>query len=589
MTNALTPSPEQPGLRKLSAKEQSQRATALGCLANENKVNCEQVLWAGVFFDGTNNNKERDLVDKSYSNIAVLHNAFRNSRKSGYFRFYIPGLGTRFPEIGEMSESDDGKAMGAGGDSRVYYAMIQVYNCIHEALFDGVALVSPEETMTVVTSADKGLKTVWLLGSSKRMAYFAELETRLASAIKNKRPNIKLVNLSVFGFSRGAAEARAFCNWLIACCREQVGGYTLCGIPIRFQFLGIFDTVASVGLADSSPVGSGFLDWADGTMKVPLSIERCVHLVAAHEIRASFPLSSGRDDGAYPENCTEVVYPGAHCDVGGGYSPGDQGKAKKGRSQLASQIPLVKMYLEAQKTGVPLLTLRELRDLRDLETIEDLQIDGELAARFTEYEKWSRIQSKTVEHVLFEHMRLYWRWRLHVGTKIHELDSYKSANAQDKEDLLASESDFLADIRKIERLRRNQSPMGLDMSQLAVENELSKKLPVPIGVSQFFDQHIHDSHASFLLLGPITADDRQVAIRKIKAKKAAGKDLNKLEKRALATNAISPGNFPVMRDSDLQDLHDMSGWSSSVAVSAITDTRRESGGHVRRRRVFDKS
>jgi hypothetical protein len=70
---------------------------------------------------------------------------------------------------------------------------------------------------------------------------------------------------------------------------------------------------------------------------------------------------------------------------------------------------------------------------------------------------------------------------------------------------------------------------------------------------------------------------------------AAGKDLNKFEKRALATNAISSGNFPVMRDSDLQDLHDMSEWSSSVAVSAITDTRRESGGHVRRRRVFDKS
>lgn len=587
MKNVQTPTAEFPGLRKLSPKEQAQRANSFSSQFVGGKLNCEKIIWTGMFFDGTNNNKDRDLRDNSYSNIAVLYNTFRSSVKSGYFKYYIPGLGTPFPEIGEISESDDGKSMAVGGDSRLHYAMIQMYNSIHQAVFNDRPLIEPLETKQVVTSIDKGLKTVWLLGSRKRTDYFDAAEKRLRAAIKEKRPQIKLINLSVFGFSRGAAEARGFCNWLLQGCREEGDGYTFCGIPIRFQFLGLFDTVASVGLADSSPVGNGFFDWADGTMKISQAVERCVHLVAAHEIRKSFPLSSGRDDGAYPDNCNEIVYPGAHCDVGGGYSPGDQGKAGKGRTQLASQIPLVKMYLEAQKTGVPLLALRELDQRGDKQTVADLEIDVELAARFQAYAKWSHIAPQTVEQVLFEHMRLYWRWRLHIRSKIEELDSYKAAGEQDKEDLVASELDFLHDVLKLQRARRKK--FAMDTSQVAAEEEVEKNFPVPVEVSHFFDRHIHDSHASFRLLGPITADDRRVAIAKIKARKNAGKTLNLFESRALVTDATFPGKFPVMTDSDTSDLLNMSSMTSRLAVSAITDTRRESGGHVRQRRVFDKS
>jgi len=119
-----------------------------------------------------------------------------------------------------------------------------------------------------------------------------------------------LINVSVFGFSRGAAEARAYCNWILECCKKKDGGYTFCGIPVRFQFLGLFDTVASVGLADSSPIGGdGLMDWADGTMEIPEAVERCVHYVAAHEIRKSFPVSTARNGKSYPANCLEVVYP----------------------------------------------------------------------------------------------------------------------------------------------------------------------------------------------------------------------------------------------------------------------------------------
>lgn len=587
MNSALTPPAELPGLRKLSPKEQSQRASSFACLAGDGKPGCEQVVWLGMFFDGTNNNKNRDMKDDSHSNIVVLFNTFRDSEKTGYFRHYIPGLGTAFPEIGEQGESENGKAMAAGGDARIHYAMIQVYNSVHQAVFTGRPLVSPAEARTVVTSIEKGLKTVWLLGGAKRMAYFRELETRLVTAIAGRRPVVKLINISVFGFSRGAAESRAFCNWLVECCKKEKDGYTFCGIPVRFQFLGVFDTVASVGLADSSPIGSGFLDWADGTMAIPEVVERCVHFVAAHEIRQSFPLSTGRDGTEYAANCVEVVYPGAHCDVGGGYAPGDQGKALKSRSHLASQVPLGNMYLEAQRSGVPLLTINELRQTFNQKTIDDLSISEKLARRFQQYASWSRVHSGTVEQVFFEHMRLYWRWRLHAGPNFAELVSFREANDQDKEDLFASEQDFLHDMQIVERKRKSKSSISDVHAAAAAENE--KKLAVPVEVDRFFDEHIHDSHASFRLLGPMTAEERRLAVERIKRKKAAGKKLNNLEAQALAKDMVTPGAFPVMHDSDISDLYEMAGLGSSLAVKAITDTRRESGGHVRKRRVFDKS
>lgn len=65
--------------------------------------------------------------------------------------------------------------------------------------------------------------------------------------------------------------------------------------------------------------------WADGTMELPDNalIKRCVHLVSAHDQRLCFPLDSiCRADGRYPEYAVEVVYPGMHSDIGGGYPPG---------------------------------------------------------------------------------------------------------------------------------------------------------------------------------------------------------------------------------------------------------------------------
>ena len=74
---------------------------------------------------------------------------------------------------------------------------------------------------------------------------------------------------------------------------------TLGGFEVAFNFLGLFDTVASVGLGNTlgnSLLGKmfdGHGGWADtdDSLRIPQGIP-CLHLVAAHELRRSFPLDS---------------------------------------------------------------------------------------------------------------------------------------------------------------------------------------------------------------------------------------------------------------------------------------------------------
>ncbi|WP_226659868.1 T6SS phospholipase effector Tle1-like catalytic domain-containing protein, partial [Klebsiella pneumoniae] len=110
------------------------------------------------------------------------------------------------------------------------------------------------------------------------------------------------------------------------------------------------------------PVADGHMSWADGTMELPDDetygglIKKCVHLVSGHEQRLCFPLDSvRRANGKYPPCATEVVYPGMHSDIGGGYPPGDQGKGNAEHDgHLLSQIVLHDMYSAAFNCGAPL-------------------------------------------------------------------------------------------------------------------------------------------------------------------------------------------------------------------------------------------
>ncbi|MFG6447148.1 T6SS phospholipase effector Tle1-like catalytic domain-containing protein [Roseateles sp. BYS180W] len=616
MTQVKPPQPAQRAQARVGALARLRKAGAVsqGACA---QPSCTAQVQVGFFFDGTNNNKKRDQEDvpdpnkRSHTNVVVLHDAFHDERPYKH-RVYVPGVGTPFPEIGEHGELPEGKAMGRGGEARIHWAMFQAINAICRAAI-GSALLGQDEIRQRITGAGfLGGDGLTPCSDGRRNGVFSGVLRQLASAIENAKPRITSLQLSVFGFSRGAAEARAFCHWMSALWTEYVDfDMFLEGkLPnLRIQFVGLFDTVASVGVAKSAPVRGpeGLMGWADGTLELPSRVERCVHYVAAHEIRQSFPLST-----AARSHCTvhEVMYPGAHSDVGGGYAPRDQGKGLT-RADLLSQVPLLHMYREAREAGVPLADSKALKELGRDETDADLKISPDLIRRFNAYVKQGP-KGGLLHKALAEHMRWYWRWRLAVGGKLSALRSYAAASAQDQEDLRASEQDFQRDVVQAfadrdAAVARRTRPVVATLNDAAAQRRgqlsqlseaemdvIAEKLhpkALSAEVAELFDQHIHDSHASFYLVGPTTAQERRELIAGVQARQREGEALNGFERRVLALQQTRPGELPTITDKDYEDIVSRAGAVAEPITRAmtVTRTRRESQGHVRWRVVLERS
>lgn len=122
---------------------------------------------------------------------------------------------------------------------------------------------------------------------------------------KNK---IKTATFNIFGFSRGATTARYFMSL------ENRIKTTLQLDSIQniiFNFVGLFDTVASFGFLHYNDVEQLNLTAVSKAKKV-------VHLVAANEYRENFALSD--ISSAIKKGVGyELILPGAHSDIGGGY------------------------------------------------------------------------------------------------------------------------------------------------------------------------------------------------------------------------------------------------------------------------------
>ncbi|WP_323104745.1 T6SS phospholipase effector Tle1-like catalytic domain-containing protein [Klebsiella variicola] len=412
------------------------------CLAAGRRVEppCCKTLHISLFFDGTGNNLNHDFFianPKHPTNIARLFRATIGDGTAGgvtdtkkmpldgvkdsggkYFKFYIPGVGTPFPEVNDPDYSTMGLVGAVKGEDRINWALLRIIDVLMRLSKDkennSIKLsegASRESLKKMGTSWNR----LWFGGSHNRYEEFTRLLNDLASDLKPLiiqpepgKPKLTGIKLYVYGFSRGAAAARTFVRWLSELLPPpaaegekppqclQTGGMQL---PVSVEFLGLLDTVASVGVAHVVPVADGHMSWADGTMELPDDetygglIKKCVHLVSGHEQRLCFPLDSvRRANGKYPPFATEVVYPGMHSDIGGGYPPGDQGKANaKHDGYLLSQIVLHDLYSSAFSAGAPLkvnkfslpesLRKDSWRAL-DAEQIRDFVAAPELISRF---------------------------------------------------------------------------------------------------------------------------------------------------------------------------------------------------------------
>ena len=372
------------------------------CLAANRRVAppCCKTLHISLFFDGTGNNLNHDLNiadPKHPTNIGRLFRATigqgyaaglgnKNSvltdlpetAGNKYYKYYMPGVGTPFPEIMDLDFTMDGLAFASRGEDRINWGLLRIIDALQRTT--GLGKIDDGECWASVQAMSSAMISFGLTGSSNRYSEFQRLlkspplHSRLKTALNPGEPGkMRLlgIKLYIYGFSRGAAAARAFVSWLSELLPAPQEGQDkpeqclMAGdlkIPLSVEFLGLFDTVASVGIPHIAPIAEGHMGWADGNQELPEEnkygglIKHGVHLVSAHEQRLCFPLDSiRRTDGSYPDSCVEVLYPGMHSDIGGGYPPGDQGKANgPDDALLLSQIALHDMYAAAFAAGAPL-------------------------------------------------------------------------------------------------------------------------------------------------------------------------------------------------------------------------------------------
>lgn len=628
---------------------QEERKALIRVLAqrDERNRNCCRELFFGVFFDGTNNNRDRDKPKFTQSNVVRLHDIFpQNKEDEGFFPIYIPGVGTKFEDIGDTGEGDDvvwgqtdrrrGLAFAEKGEARIVWSLLTVLNNLSQ-YFTGYRLRSGDQIKKLANDLTEANLPIWAkaigpaastaaewllkrrLIDSRRNEVLAglckELEQKVI-AVRRLRPNPKVlgIRLSAFGFSRGAAKARVFSNWFLDMCEAASGSQKLCGLDVDFDFLGVFDTVASVGLANSTLIADGHMEWADveRNLRVPSAVTRCVHLVSAHEVRRSFPLDSIAVGNSLPDKYVEVVYPGVHSDLGGGYAPTEQGRgADPEGHDMLSRVALAQMYREARLANVPLdvdgpgVTAQAKKAL----TVAPVTI-----AAFNDYLSACSVKEGKLSEILDEQTRLYVRWRRLRLNNMASLASVQRATAQDRTDILEANRELMEEAKQLtapldevslslfehpsitfvklgRRLADTVEKRGIDQRYY---EEFRKLRPnwespgnLPAAVFRLFDDWVHDSRAWFKPFG----DDDHVWERKQKQRMQQLERRQQLRKKLDDASKVTPGinNNSMVPPLTEIELRELEAWKKSEQLPTQPSGREPfaiGGGYLRYRRVY---
>lgn len=480
------------------------------------------------------------LIQKNLgdSNIVRLFNAYLAKREDGYYSRYIPGVGTRFPEIREDGASSLGTGFAIGCEERVLFGLLWVINAIHRSAFNeqlffnnaqvtalccgqsmNSSIMLTEDCAALLDlGLETGLRIPDMVGDGMRKSILKDQIGKLEKKLAKGRPVIKECFIDIFGFSRGAAEARVFCHWL----DDLLVDGKLAGIIVHFRFLGLIDTVASAGFWSSIVAGvtgvtgvdGGHSGWADSKfLRIPASVKNCVHMVAMHELRKNFPLDTITVDGGLPPHCQEFAYPGAHSDVGGGYRPGELGisvgkDAYEGDALKLSQIPLNHLLGCAVAAGAPMDKKRAVRDYNP----KPFAIDPRVQKAYDDFLKKSTLAPRAVHEWLQPYLN--WRWEVH--TRYASLDHVRNANKTDAA-LLIEYNGYLMDDAQllnapVERsllglflppvqdamiIKRAMSLAKLDSEAPAVLARAKAAAPTSMEAHVLFNHFVHDSLAGF--------------------------------------------------------------------------------------------
>lgn len=215
--------------------------------------------------------KEGSSYENYYSNIAIMHQMNLGDNKNKEIKVYIEGEGTE----DYKGDDTDGYAFGSGRTgipAKVNISFLKIKKEI-EKIYDKKYIEKDE--------------------------FINEIE------------------LTVFGFSRGAAAARHF----IALKYKLQDEYNIESAKFLVNFVGLFDTVSSYHDAHSLITGAANKNFDNDVDELKLKMEgvkKVFHLTAADEYRENFSLTTIEHSIAAGVGF-ELEIPGAHSDVGGGY------------------------------------------------------------------------------------------------------------------------------------------------------------------------------------------------------------------------------------------------------------------------------
>jgi hypothetical protein len=292
----------------------------------------------GVFFDGTGNNRVNSQVGADCQAMAEIYNFTHIKECGGRHSDPNSSYSNDLTNIAQLAELylHRPKASNGGEGFKVY----------HSVYVSGVGTTSggrdslPGQgfgrgSTGVVAKAFNGIKKI----------------NRVLDEFDAHNPGcvIAALELDIFGFSRGAASARHMANEVLKQNRGALGPilnhYKLPLAPdfswsnnsVRLKVIGLFDTVAAVGgVSDFGNVRDA-VNRKVNLFLPPGCAEQVIHLVAGDEHRRNFALNS-----VTPDWGREIVLPGSHSDIGGGYHPQSIEKValtRPRRSRVPAHIP----------------------------------------------------------------------------------------------------------------------------------------------------------------------------------------------------------------------------------------------------------
>ena len=306
-------------------------------LHKHNTSNPQLKVKLNIFFDGTLNNKNNTQVRKDSENNTAQKNIFdeKSNKKDDSYMNDFSNVVRGYDAINPDAEHQ----------LKVYIEGIGTENNEKDDSFKGPGFgVGDRGIMAKVT---KGCQ-----------------EAAKVVASKYEDQNIDILEVNVFGFSRGAAAARHFINVATTSIYEegpslingkiavhhrpydeksslflinktpdnisfikQYGYFGACLIKenlqikkIEFNFAGLYDTVASYGVNHR---GKNLID-SDAKQLNLDAVKKCkftLQLASRDEYRENFSLTNINSCGL---NGLQLTLPGVHSDVGGGYVDGAQ-------------------------------------------------------------------------------------------------------------------------------------------------------------------------------------------------------------------------------------------------------------------------